>query len=259
MAITAQTKILTLDYWKTASQLRVGDYVFDQKGNLVRVTLVQEYQGIDCFEVTFNDHLSLTGDSHLTFLTENLKYRNRLTSYKGKLQFRRPLRPLSADELSKTALLDHRNRKTLSVPTANPLKLPHKDLPVPPFVFGFWFFARRSTGTLAAARNCTEYVRQKFKDHGYQTQTGTILNTGERDFRCEPRIGRQLIPNIPNKIPNNYLLASEEQRGTCFLGLSAQKTGNTTSETTNFGLLLPYTTAFGAFRCSPSPLAAVPA
>jgi replicative DNA helicase len=166
MAITAQTKILTLDYWKPASQLEVGDYVFDQKGNLVRVTLVQQYQGIDCYEVTFNDHLSLTGDSHLTFLTENLKYRNRLHSYKGRFQFRRPLRPLTAEQLSTTTLIDVRKRKTLPVPTANPLQLPHKDLPVPPFVFGLWFYGRRSTGTLAAARNCTEYAREKFKDYG---------------------------------------------------------------------------------------------
>lgn len=212
MAITAQTKILTLDYWKPASQLEVGDYVFDQKGNIVRVTLVQQYQGIDCYEVTFNDHLSVTGDSKLTLPTENLKYRNRLHSYKGVNKFRRPLRPLTADQLSTTPLYDRRNRKTLSVPTANPLQLPHKDLPVPPFVFGFWFYARRSTGTMAAARNCTDYVREKFKDYGYQTQLGTILKTGERDFRCEPLISRQLVPNIPTKIPNNYLLASQEQR-----------------------------------------------
>lgn len=223
MAITASTKILTLDYWKTASQLEVGDYVFDRKGNLVRVTLAQQYQGIECYEVTFNDYLTINGDSKLALPTENLKYRNRLYTYKGKKQFTRPLRPLTTEQLSASELLDHRNRKTISVPTANPLQLPHKDLPVPAFVFGLWFYGRRSTGTIAAARNCTEYAREKFKDHGYRTETGSILNTGERDFRCEPLISRQLIPNIPKQIPNNYLLASEEQRWDLLSGIMCAK------------------------------------
>lgn len=223
MAISAHTKILTLDYWKPASQLEVGDYVFDRKGRLVKVTMAQQYQGIACYEVTFNDHLSITGDSRLTLPTENFKYRNRLQTYKGKLQFRRPLKPLDTQTLLVTPLIDKRNRKTISVPTANPLALPHRDLPVPPFVFGFWFFARRSTGTMAAARGCTDYVREKFKDHGYRTESGILLNTGERDFACEPRISRQLIPNIPKIIPNNYLLAAPEQRIELLSGIICAK------------------------------------
>lgn len=223
MAITANTKILTLDYWKPASQLEVGDYVFDRKGKLVRVTLAQQYQGTQCYEVTFNDHLTVTGDSKLALPTENIKYRNRLHTYKGKLQFRRPLRPINAQTLFETPLIDKRNRKTVSVPTANPLSLPHRDLPVPPFLFGFWFFARRSTGNMAAARNCTDLVREKFRDHGYKTKLGTMLTTGEREFSCEPKISSQLIPNIPKVIPNNYLLASPEQRQELLSGIMCAK------------------------------------
>lgn len=223
MAITATTKILTLDYWKPASQLEVGDYVFDRKGNLVRVTLAQQYQGIECYEVTFNDYLTISGDSKLALPTENLKYRNRLHTYKGKRQFRRPLRPLTIEQLVTTPLLDHRNRKTLSVPTANPLQLPHRDLPVPPFLFGFWFFAQRSTGNMAPARGTSELVHQKFQDHGYKVTTHAQMTTGEFDFTCEPSIYRQLIPNIPKQIPNNYLLASDEQRWDLLSGIVCAK------------------------------------
>ncbi len=223
MAITATTKILTLDYWKPASQLEVGDYVFDRKGRLVQVTMAQQYQGTACYEVTFNDYLTINGDSRLTLPTENFKYRNRLQTYKGKLQFRRPLRPLDTQTLLTTPLLDKRNRKTISVPTANPLELPHKDLPVPPFLFGFWFFARRSTGKMGPARNTEEYVHEKFRDHGYRVQTKETLNTGERAFKVSPTIVSQLIPNIPKIIPNNYLLASTEQRIDLLSGIVCAK------------------------------------
>jgi hypothetical protein len=234
MAITANTKILTLDYWKHASHLQEGDYVFDAKGRLVKVTLVQEYHSAHCYEVTFNDHLSVTGDSKLTFPTENFKYRNRLVTYKGKLKFRRPLRPLTAEELLETPLVSKHKRKTTSVPTANPLSLPHKDLPIPPFLFGFWFFSRKSTGKMVPARGTRELVHEKFKDHGYKVRVSAITRTGEREFSVTPRIESQLIPNIPKVITNNYLLASEEQRTELLRGIICAKNRQYCARTDTF-------------------------
>lgn len=223
MAITANTKILTLDYWKPAYKLEVGDYVFDRKGNIVQVKLAQQYQGIRCYEVMFNDYLTVEGDANLALPTENFKYRNRLVTYKGKLEFRRPLKSLTAEKLLDTPLLDHRNRKTISVPTTNPLALPHQDLPVPPFVFGFWFFARRSTGRMAAAKGTTDFVVQRFKDHGYKVVMGPLINTGEREFSVKPTVESQLIPSIPKMIPNNYLFSSPEQRQDLLSGIACSK------------------------------------
>lgn len=223
MAITATTKILTLDYWKPAHKLEVGDYVFDRKGDIVQVKLVQQYRAPRCYEVTFNDYLTVEGDTHLALPTENPKYRNRLVTYKGKLQFRRPLRPLTTEQLLETPLLDERNRKTISVPTTNPLALPYQDLPVPPFVFGFWFFARRSTGRMAAAKGTTEFVVQRFKDHGYKVVMGPLINTGEREFSVKPTVESQLMPGIPKIIPNNYLFSSPEQRQDLLSGIVCSK------------------------------------
>ena len=223
MAITANTKILTLDYWKPAYQLAVGDYVFDRKGQIVQVTMAQQYQGMQCYEVMFNDYLTISGDARLTLPTENPKYRNRLVTYKGKRQFLRPLMCTTAENLLTAPLVDKRNRKTLSVPTTNPLSLPHKDLPVPPFLFGFWFFARKSTGNMLAARNTTEYVTEKFKDLGYKVKFGRLANTGEHEFAVSPSIHSQLIPNVPKIITNNYLLSSIEQRIELLSGIVCSK------------------------------------
>ncbi len=223
MAITANTKILTLDYWKPAYKLQVGDYVFDRKGQIVRVTMVQQYQGIKCYEVTFNDYLTVTGDDKLAFPTENLKYRNRLTNYKCRFKFRRPLKRLTTTDLLDTILFDVRNRKTISVPTADPLALPHKDLPVPPFLFGFWFFARRSTEKMAAAPGTADFVIEKFKDHGYKVKIGARINTGEQEFIVSPTVNSQLIPDIPKVITNNYLLSSPEQRQELLSGIICSK------------------------------------
>jgi hypothetical protein len=223
MAITANTKILTLDYWKPASQLEVGDYVFDHKGQIVKVTLAQQYLGTQCYEVTFNDYLTISGDSKLALPTENHKYRTRLVTYKGKRKFLRPLKHTTTEQLLSIPLVDKRNRKTISVPTTDPLSLPYKDLPVPPFLFGFWFFASRSTGTMLAARNTTEFVTEKFKDHGYKVTFKGLANTGEREFIITPSIYSQLIPSVPNIITNNYLLSSPEQRAELLSGIVCAK------------------------------------
>ena len=209
MAILATEKILTLDYWKPASQLEVGDYVFDRNGKIVKVTLVQQYMGQRCFDVTFNDHLSISGDARLSFPTENPKYRNRAYTYKGKRQFLRPLRSLSAGTLLVTPLKDRRGRGIYSVQTTKPLQLPHQDLPVPPFVFGVWFFANNDHDTFCIPPNLREFVIEKFRDYGYKVEQPSKRHI---QFVSTPKIATQLIPNIPRTIPNNYLLASAEQR-----------------------------------------------
>ena len=70
MAILANQKVLTLDYWKAARNLQPGDYVFDKDGKIVQIKLVQEYRAQQCYEVMFNDYLSVAGDQHLGFLVE---------------------------------------------------------------------------------------------------------------------------------------------------------------------------------------------
>jgi hypothetical protein len=223
MAILANEKVLTLDYWKPASKLQVGDYVFDRNGQIVQVKLVQQYRAAECFEVTFNDHLRLSGDEHLGFSLETPKYRKRVYQYKHVQPFRRPLKHFTASMLDMLELKDHRGRLIFSVPTTKPLALPHQDLPVPPFIFGFWFFNQRTHGKLAAPPNMAEYIHQKFKDHGYKVIPGRTLKSGEHEFDTIPSIRSQLIPNPPTKIPENYLLASPEQRTELLSGILYSK------------------------------------
>jgi hypothetical protein len=219
MAILANEKVLTLDYWKPASKLQVGDYVFDRNGLIVQVKLVQQYVSSSCYEVTFNDHLRLSGDEHLGFATETPKYRKRTYEYKHVQPFRRPLKYFTASMLDLLELKDHRGRHIFSVPTAKPLSLPHQDLPVPPFIFGFWFFNQRARGKLAVPPKIEDYVHEKFRDYGYKVQVGKLIDKSKREFEVIPSVRSQLIPNPPTKIPENYLLASAEQRTELLSGI----------------------------------------
>jgi hypothetical protein len=161
----------------------------------------------------------MAGDNKLGFLVETPKYRKRTYEYKHVQPFRRPLKLFRAEGLDLLELTDNRNRHIFSVPTAKPLTLPHQDLPVPPFIFGFWFFNQRAHGKLAAPPNTSEFVHEKFRDYGYKVQLGRLINTGEHEFDTVPSVRSQLIPNPPTKIPENYLLASAEQRTELLSGI----------------------------------------
>jgi hypothetical protein len=223
MAITAQTKVLTLDWWKPASKLEVGDYVFDQNGKPVQITMAQQYQAEECYQVQFDDYLSVAGDLHLEFLVETPKYRKRLWEYIGKFKFRRPLHPKPIKELLEEPLKDKRNRSMYSVPSTKPLQTPHQDLPVPPYVFGFWFFNRKSQQKLSPPAKLHDEVIQNLKGYGYLPKMGRKTANGRQEFTLTPSVESHLVPNIPTKVPNNYLLASVDQRIELLQGVLAAK------------------------------------
>ena len=212
MAILATEKVLTLDYWKPARLLEVGDYVFDRTGKLVQVKLVQEYRAQCCFCVTFSDKLTMSGDANLTFPVESRKYRNQLSIYKQVKKFKQKLFPLKIKDLLNVPLTRRANEALYSVQTTPPLELPHQTLPVPPFVFGFWFFNRKMNKRMTPPKGFKDDVYQEFQDAGYKLTEGWLSESGEREFSTKPTIEFHLLPNIPYKIPNNYLLSSAEQR-----------------------------------------------
>ena len=197
--------------------------MFDKYGKVVQVTMVQEYRARSCYEVTMNDHLSVRGDEHLAFMLETLKYRNRLTSYKGVHKFRRPLKRFDTGQLLETPLVDKRNRKLYSVPTVKSLEYPHQDLPVPPFVFGYWFYNRRANKKLWTTAENTQLILDKFHDHGYLYKKHKLSSHGRQLFSILPTVESHLIPDIPHKIPNNYLFSSTEQRIELLSGIMCAK------------------------------------
>lgn len=219
MAILATERVLTLDYWKPARKLQVGDYVFDKDGQPVRIKLIQEYLADQCYEVSFDDHLTVSGDQFLGFPIETPKYRKRTFEYKGVHKFRRPLLPLKVKELQTLPLRTKYDRSAYSIPTTKPIALPHQDLPVPPFLFGLWFFGKRSDKSISPARGHGEYVRQMCKDYGYKVTDGKLQPNGERVFSLSPTIESHLIPNVPTQLPDNYLMGSIAQRTELLQGI----------------------------------------
>ena len=209
MAILANEKVLTLDYWKPARLLQVGDYVFDHTGKPVQVKLVQEYRAQRCYQVSFSDHLTVSGDENLTLTTET--------------KASRQLLPKKLPQLLETPLKASKTNYKHAVPASHPLQLPHQTLPVPPFVFGFWFFNCKTNRRMTPPKGFRTEVHEEFQNAGYKLTEGWLSESGEREFSTAPSIEHHLLPNIPHKIPNNYLLADKEQRIALLRGIIYSK------------------------------------
>lgn len=223
MAITAIQKVLTLDYWKQADKLKVGDLVFNQNGKIVKVKVVQHYFSDKCHEVTFDDHLTIQGDDQLGFLIQDRNHRKRLDAYKNVRPFLRKLKFTKLIELINTSLKDKRGRTKFSIPTTKPIEFPHQALSIPPFLFGFWLYNKNSKYQLVTIPGYQDFIYDKFRNHGYKIIEGPKRKNGKRVFKTEPAIHLQLAPNIPSRIPTNYLFASVEERIELLTGIMHAK------------------------------------
>ena len=213
MAVLANQKILTLDYWKRADQVQEGDLLLDRNGQPAKVTLVQKYTPLHCYEVLFNDHLTIAGDDKLGFVVETHLDRCKESQYKGLRPRERQYRVKQISDLLIEPLHNPvQHHFIYSVPTTKPLQLPHQDLPVPPFIFGFWFFNRKKRKQMVAFQDFQDDIHQAFRDAGYRVKLGCKIKQLRYEFTTTPTIESQLAPNVPVRIPNNYLMGSYEQR-----------------------------------------------
>lgn len=239
MAVLANQKILTLDYWKRADQVQEGDLVLDRNGQPAKVTLIQKYTPPRCYEVLLNDHLTLAGDDKLRLIVENYQDRKHEWQYKGVSHIVRSLRNKSVQDLLEEPLHNTvKHHFTYSIPTTQPIDLPSQDLPIPPFVFGFWFFNRRADRHLCPPQGLDDYVLPIFHDHGYVCKPRSKQPNNRRTFTTTPAIELQLVPNIPTRIPTHYLMASKEQRIELLKGILAAKTNQYNPTTKTFRITL---------------------
>ena len=223
MAIIATTSVLTGDDWKMAKDIKPGDWVFNRLGQPVKVKTAQMYRSEECYRVIFDDYLTISGDRHLAFPSEDQFYRILERKYKGTRRKTAQLKRRTVLDMMEQGLKYRETRMKFSVPTTEPVQLPEQPLSIPPFLYGFWFLARRRENSMDVPYEFAEQVYQKFKDAGYKIQImRDVRNTYEK-FRTIPSISSQLKVQQTRKVPIAYMNSSAEQRMELLKGLLCSK------------------------------------
>lgn len=229
-ALALDTPIPTPAGWTTMGDLRDGDVVLDDGGRPCRVVRAHEIQmGRPCFRVVFDDGAAIVADAEHLWRTER---RNGGTERGARLKgvpkeqwggWRRGLR--TTFEIAATLRYSNGAYRSAnhSVALAGPLELPEADLPVAPYVLGYWLgdgdsdASRVTIGDSDAAELLAELRKE-----GIRVGTPKVCGAknGSRYWlhRLNPLL--RTLGVLHNKhIPACYLRASRSQRLAILQGL----------------------------------------
>ena len=223
--VTLLTPILTPSGWRRFGDLAVGDYVFHPSGKPTMVTQVHPIDQWDTWEVEVSDGtvLTFTGE-HLFTVDEFVggsKRKRRTLDVRAMaregLVFDRPLTKGST-KATKAGV------GKFALPETEPLEFPERDLPVDPWVLGYWL-GDGSTGFGSATADVDDvpHVRERCRAAGYELSDLRQKKEGGR-ARQFTILGlssdlRKLGVLQDKHIPEEYLYASVEQRRALIQGL----------------------------------------
>lgn len=218
-------KILTTDGWKTIGTLREGDYVFHPSGKPTRVTQLHPVGQWDTWEVELSDGTILTSSGEHLFTVDEFvgkakRVRRTLdvrTMAREGLVFDRPLTK-GATKATKDGV------GKFALPETNPLEFPERDLPVDPWVLGYWLGdGSTSNGSITCDVDDLPHIRSRMRVAGYDIGAVRAKKEGGRGrsvgiLKLAADLRRAGVLNDKH-IPDAYLYASVEQRRALIQGL----------------------------------------
>ena len=218
-------KILTTDGWKTIGTLREGDYVFHPSGRPTRVTQLHPVGQWDTWEVEISDGTVLTtSGEHLFTVEEFVGSRKRKrrtldvrTMAREGLVFERPLTKGST-KATKAGV------GKFALPETEPLEFPERDLPVDPWVLGYWLGdGSTGNGQITCDVDDLPHIRSRMRAAGYEIGAVRAKVDGGRGrsvgiLKLAADLRRAGVLDDKH-IPEAYLHASIEQRRALIQGL----------------------------------------
>jgi hypothetical protein len=211
--------------WTKVGDMEVGDTMFGRDGNPCTITAIYDRGVLPMRRVHFTDGTWLDCDlDHLWLVRDRRKQVQRDGQPRHLPEHVVSTRDIEGNERSNDG------RPAYSVPVCEPLQLPDVELPIHPWVLGYWLGNGASTaGTISTHGEDREYVRTRLMEAGYETTirkaNGSAGSLGPRGLQTQLR-AMCLLGN--KHIPEMYLWASVRQRRQLLAGLvdSDGYTGN---------------------------------
>lgn len=191
-ALALDTPLPTPTGWTTMGEVRPGDLLLDATGRPTQVVAATDVmRDRPCYKVSFDDGTSVVADAEHQWLTDTRASRRSARQAATGHDPSREQRTFASVKTTKEIAGSVRSvtsdrRVNHSVQTTEPLDLPERDLPVPPYTLGTWL------------------------------GDGTGEGTGDGGLRIVLR-DRGLLGN--KHIPQEYLRASLAQRQALLAGL----------------------------------------
>lgn len=216
-ALSVNTPIPTPIGWKTMKELQPGDQVFDETGTSCNVIAVTEImQGRPCYKITFNDDTEIIADAEHEWAiqTKSMRKSNCRNRFK-----KHDLILKTTEQMYHTQKVGKKQESNYSIPTCKPLNYSYRELPIHPYVLGYWLGdgTRNCSGITIGIKDQIESI-QRIQSYGY---TVTARSSDKLAFGITGLITKLKLLGIENikRIPRIYLEASVEQRLELLKGL----------------------------------------
>lgn len=240
-ALSVDTPIATTSGWSTMGGLKVGDEVFGRDGNITRVTFKSEtFVNHDCYLVKFCDGEELIADAgHRWFVEADVSIETIKSRSAGRTGRPKPGASATFAGILNTEDLEFataQRRSKLAIPNASPLKLPDRELPVPPYVLGAWLGdgdtrTLRLTAHRSDAEEMADNIRASgidafvtYRDKRYPNNASVLLGrTSGKKLASAIKNGFSSLGFLRGRrvkfIPRQYLRSSVAQRTELLRGL----------------------------------------
>lgn len=220
--LTLDTPIPTPSGWTSMGEIGVGDFVLDEQGSPTMVTAVSPEWERDCYRVTFDDGTYLdTNDVHEWQVTDLMR-RNR----SPKVDWREHWGATHNEETQTLAssLRTNSGQLRYRIPLTKPLSLPKADLPIDPYLLGFWLGdGTSSTGNITIGEtklgllDYLDTIGQSYEITDYSEEKSSYL---VRMTKFGFKQALDSLGVLNNKhIPQSYLRSSTSQREALLAGM----------------------------------------
>lgn len=236
-ALALTTPIPTPTGWTTMGDIKVGDKVLGLDGKPTTVTFATDVmRDHACYNVTFNDGETIVADADHRWITEtraSRKAANAAKKYAHTSPHARSQRQhypsvITTKQIAETVHTKD-GRANHSLPDIKPLQLPEANLPIDPYILGYWLGDGTSTANqITSWKEDANHVISHITKSGYHYTTQDDRSCLRITFSKAPIGSRngstktdlRNLNLIENKhIPSAYLRASLEQRTQLLRGL----------------------------------------
>lgn len=129
-ALDVETPIPTPDGFKRMGDIQVGDKVFGRDGKPYNVSFATDYQhNRDCYKILFDDGTHIIADAEHIWTVHDKTHRRRDKNSE---------RDLTTKQMLDAGIFMGDGSKKYSIKNTSPVLTDKKDLPIDPYLFGYW-------------------------------------------------------------------------------------------------------------------------
>ena len=194
--------------WTQMKDIKIGDKLFDEKGNICTVVNKSPIHNIDCYKITFENGFNLIVDKEHRWLSKTEGEKNHKVR--------------STEEMYQHMQTINRKRNSFyyAIETNKPLQLNNKDLLIPPYTLGAWLGDENANDGRIINKKDDNQIIQEIKNDGFKIKRHTYNDDDTRVQIYGLKSKLQEINVLNNKhIPIQYLRGSYEQRLSLLQGI----------------------------------------